>query len=67
MVEEQRCYNRWKEAGSCEEVSSQLAKFIVKLWIFLFMLFYFSMYSGLVIILLLDWMVAKFVAFMNTV
>ena len=36
MVEEQRCYNRWKEAGSCEEVSSQLVKFIVKLWIFLF-------------------------------
>ena len=41
MVEVQRYYTRWKEARSCEEVSSQLAKFIVKLWIFLFILFYF--------------------------
>ena len=31
MVEVQWCYSRRKEAGSCEEVSSQLAKFIVKL------------------------------------
>ena len=47
MVEVQRCYTRWKEAGSCEEVSSQLAKFIVKLWIFLFMLFFFKCIQGL--------------------